>query len=167
MSVSKRSSWSGRRNKKERIMKIDITKGGAENALALVNFTNPGINLPLEKVMFDTVTAEVSNDGTHNTKARVVAQEGKGLDGHVFVTYYRPGLLEQTDLPSVKYTATHDVTADALLERICTELELVKDDVVWQSYLPGAIGDVTVCVLSGKPDSLLYQGAVDLQITWE
>jgi len=147
-------------------MKIDITKNSSWNALALVNLANPGINLPLEKVMFDTVSEESNNNGTHNTKARLFAQEGKGFEGHVFVTYYRPGLLEQVDLPSVTYSAAHDVMPDALRIRICAELELLSDEITWRSFVPGDIGTTTECVLAARDGSLLYQGAANLQITW-
>lgn len=146
-------------------MKIDITKSAVTNTVALVNDANPGLALQETRVAFDSVAPAVGEQG-RNTSVRVYAQEGKGLSGSVVVTYYRPSLLEQTETPSLDYDAAVTASEADVLVKICTALEVLSDEVKWNTYNPGAAGQSTTSILAAKEGSLLYQGEISLTITW-
>lgn len=149
-------------------MKINAVISGALNAFALINASNPGLTLDATKVTLGAVSAAVGT-GTRNSKVTLTAIATKGYTGTVDVSYHRTSMTENVAVPDLTYDVSDATTKAELLTAAANALGLREEDVEIVPALVRPGGGVTSSTisLSAKAGSYLYQGAVDLQLTWD
>lgn len=147
-------------------MVIDRTKTGPEVLVALINSRNPGKTLTVDQVTFGTPTPIQDHPSEENTSILVYPVAGKGYSGEPEEFYYSRMVGNQLKLNPPSFIVVEDGEAGASIrEKVAAAFNVVVSealisdanltDIADSPYRPSGQG-TTTCVISGKPDSLLY-----------
>lgn len=110
-------------------MKIDVTKNGITNLLALVNSANTGQTITGSQVTAGTPSVKTDTGDGRNTTVVLSAVAGQGFSGTVSLNYTRRALSDGVvGTPDYTLTETTGLDASVVLADICTKLGLVASE---------------------------------------